>query len=154
MAERRRKRRWRGGEEVGGTWHNFRKLQFCDGLEHWWPAASARPSLDKDTTLLRTWPGSLASVGMGESLVTGQHQHCFSLSQGIYRFSLSQYIASWRLPPARVPASRATCCFRLLSTDQNIGYQGRGREAEQIPINWMPILKSISRCIKEQKSFC
>ena len=78
-----------GEVEVGGTWHNFRKLQFCDGLEHWWPAASARPSLDKDTTLLRTWPGSLASVGMGESLVTGQH--CFSLSQGIYRFSLSQY---------------------------------------------------------------
>ena len=60
---------WRRGgevEEVGGTWHNFRKLQFCDGLEHWWPAASgsALPSLDKDTLLSSSpalaWPGSLA----------------------------------------------------------------------------------------------
>ena len=61
----------RGGEveEVGGTWHNFRKLQFCDGLEHWWPAAaasgSALPSLDKDTLLLQPSPGLAWLPGRG-----------------------------------------------------------------------------------------
>ena len=149
MAEKRRKRRWRGGG--GGTWHNFRKLQFCDGLEHWWPAASARPSLDKDTTLLQPWPGSWLVWGWGNHWL---QVNTASLCLRGFTDLVCHNIASWRLPPARVAASRATCCFRLLSTDQNIGYQGRGREAEQIPINWMPILKSISRCIKEQKSFC
>ena len=85
---------WRRGgevEEVGGTWHNFRKLQFCDGLEHWWPAASgsALPSLDKDTLLLQPSPG--LAPWQGESVVTGQH--CFSLSHGIYRLSLCHNIA-------------------------------------------------------------
>ena len=73
-------RRW---GELGTTLGNYNFVTA-------WSTGGQQPLLGPawTKTRLSSSPG-LASVGMGESLVTGQH--CFSLSQGIYRFSLSQY---------------------------------------------------------------
>ena len=142
-----RRGRWRWGE-LGTTLGNYNFVTA-------WSTGGQQPLLGPAWTKTRL----SSSPGLAPWLVWGWGNHWLQVNTASlclkgFTDLVCHNIASWRLPPALVAGSRATCCFRLLSTDQNIGYQGRGREAEQIPINWMPILKSISRCIKEQKSFC